>query len=107
MQNNVALKLDRAGKGHLVLMAYRKSAEGSDGTITHIRNEIAYSDSVADRVRIIVGQETSDVQPRKITHFDSSFRDMVAELSKIRSSVAGSSNAAGFAFNDADAFLEM
>ncbi|QQS21274.1 MAG: hypothetical protein IPL87_01990 [Candidatus Moraniibacteriota bacterium] len=100
-------RLNRVQNGYLAIMAYRNFADGSDGIIEHIQNEISFSQQYTPRIRIIVGQETSDVKPQKITYFGKPFNALVEEVKKIGLKFENFQNVAGFSFNNADSFLEM
>lgn len=100
-------RLNRTQNGYVVIMAYRNVAEGSDGVIEHIQNEISFSQQYTPRIRVIIGQETSDVEPKKITFFGKSFNAMVEEVKKTGLKFENSPNVEGFSFNNADSFLEM
>lgn len=56
---------------------------------------------------MIIGQETSDVKPEKITYFGKSFDVMLEEVKKVSLKFEDSPNVAGFSLNNADSFLEM
>jgi hypothetical protein len=100
-------RLNRVQNGYLVIMAYRNFTEGEDGIVQHVQNEIKFAHSYIPRVKIIIGQETSDVKPKKITYFDKDFNSMVDELKKVGLTFENYSNFAGFAFNNANSFLEL
>lgn len=104
---HVLYRLSRVQNGYLAIMAYRNFAEGPDGVIGHIQNQLGFSQHSAPGVKVIIGQETSNVDPKKITYFGKSFADMVEEVKKIGLKFENSPNVAGFAFNNADSFLEL
>lgn len=99
-------RLNRTQNGYVVIMAYRNFAEGSDGIIEHIQNEVSFSQQYTPRIKVIIGQETSDVKPQKITYFGKSFDVMLEEVKKVGLKFENASNVAGFSFNNADSFLE-
>lgn len=99
--------LNQTQNGYVVIMAYRNFVDGSDGVIEHIQDEINFSNQYTQRLKIIIGQETSNVKPKKITYFGKSFNDMLKEIKKIGLNFEGYTNIGGFAFNNADSFLEL
>lgn len=102
---HVLNRINRIPNGYVVIMAYRNVAEGPDGVIEHIHNEIDFSQQYAPRVGIVVGQETSDVQPAKLTYFGKPFAGMLGEVKKIGLTFENFPNLKGFAFNNADSLL--
>lgn len=100
-------RLNRVQNGSIVIMAYRNFAEGTDGIVEHVQNEISFSRQYTPRIKMIIGQETSDVKPQKITYFGKPFDAMLEEVKKVGLKFENSLNVTGFAFNNADSFLEM
>ena len=100
-------RLNRIQNGSIAIMAYRNFAEGSDGVIEHIQNEVNFAQQYVPRVKLLIGQETSDVSPKKLTYFGESFGDMLEEVKKVGLKFENSPNVAGFAFNNADSFLGL
>ncbi len=96
--------LSRLPRSYLVVMAYRNSPHGSDGTIRHVRDELAYARN--RNLSIVVGQEFSDVQPAKIT-FHGQGRDRFrGELAQLNDAFGASPGFGGFSVNDVEAYLQ-
>lgn len=100
-------KLNTVQNAYIVIMAYRNSAHGKDGVIEHSQNEVSFIQENTPRVRVIIGQETSNVQPEKITYYGKSFNALVEEVQAIGSEFELNSTFGGFSFNDADSFIEI
>lgn len=100
-------RMNRIQGGYLVIMAYRNFAEGSGGSIEHSLEEVKFAQQNTPRVRIVIGQETSDVEPERITFFTMPFNNMVDEVKKISTRYEIFPNFGGFAFNNADSFLGL
>ncbi len=96
-------RLNTVQNGYIVIMAYRNFADGTDGVIEHSKNEVNFLRDYLPRVRIIIGQELTNVQPKKITYFGKSFKYMLGELDKITAVFEESQNFVGFAYHQADA----
>jgi hypothetical protein len=93
--------LDRSPSSFLVIMAYRKRAAGPGGTLEIVADEFR---SIRDRgspIALVVGVETSAIDPRTATFFGSSRGRFLGELRKTwRSLDEEASTFAGFAIND-------
>lgn len=100
-------RVNKIQNGYLVIMAYRNFAEGSGGSIEHSLEEIKFAQQNTPRVGIVIGQETSDVDPERITFFSMGFNSMVDEVNKIGMRYEAFPNLGGFAFNNADSFLSL
>ncbi len=100
-------RINTIQNGYIVIMAYRNFADGTDGVIEHSKNEVNFLRDYLPRVRIIIGQELTNVQPKKITYFGKNFKYMLGELDKISAVFEDSQNFVGFAYHQADALLEL
>lgn len=75
--------LNKTTGGYVVLMDYRNYAVGIDGSIENARNEIEYASKNSPEIKIIIGQETTNVSPSKITFYNTSKEIFRGEVSKI------------------------
>lgn len=83
---------------YVVVMDYRDVAEGSDGIITHGGAELQYGSDIGKPV--IIGIETNDVQPAKITFFQEGEVALERELSEAKQTFSGVPSFHGFAIHD-------
>lgn len=100
-------RLNVTQNGYIVVMAYRNFADGPDGVIEHSKNEVNFLQEYLPRVRIIIGQELTNTQPKKITYFGKDFKYMLGELDKILIVFEESPNFVGFAYHQATALLDI
>ena len=100
-------RLNTVQDGYIALMSYRNFSEGRDGVIEHSKTEINFLTEYLPRVDIVIAQETSDVYPGKITYYEKKFSYMNDQLENIASFFGNSKNLKGFAFNNAETFLNL
>lgn len=82
----------------VVLMDYRDFAEGTDGIIDHAQDEMDYAQSITKKV--VIGVETNDVEPEKVTFFEEGEAVMESELALVEQHYQTSSAFHGFAIHD-------
>lgn len=100
-------QLNTLPKSNVVVMAYRNAARGNDGIIAHARTEVDYAQAKAPRVRIMIGQETTSVDPAKITYFGSSRAELSAQFGYVKDEFKSSGVLGGIAINDLTGYQEM
>ncbi|HSX16267.1 MAG TPA: hypothetical protein VLF40_05735 [Candidatus Saccharimonadales bacterium] len=100
-------QLNALPKSNVVVMAYRNAARGNDGVIAHSRTEVDYAHAKAPHVRVIIGQEVTDVEPAKITYFGSSKTDLSAQFGYVRDEFKTSGTFGGIAINDLTGYESM
>lgn len=100
-------RLNELPSSNVVVMAYRNAARGNDGVIRHSRTEIDYAAAKTPNVKIIIGQEVSDVEPSKITYYDSTKAELSAQFSYVTDEFEKSGSLGGIAINDLSSFLEL
>lgn len=99
--------LNTLPNAYTVIMDYRNTTEGSDGSIAHAQNEIVYASKYAPNVKVIIGQETTDVEPQKITFYDKNFNDLTGALQRISNSYKPFSAYNGIAIHDYDGYTQL
>jgi hypothetical protein len=104
---HLADRLSQLPRSNLVVMAYRNASLGNDGTIAHSRTEIDYARFKASGLKIIIGQETTNVQPEKISFFVKSMPEFSHEAQTIAQTFAPSGAYGGIAINDLRGFVEL
>ncbi len=100
-------QLNTLDDSNVIVLAYRNAAAGSDGTIVHARTEVDYATVKAPRVKVIIGQETTNVQPPKITFYSHSLFEFSSQVQSIYSGFSKSGVFGGIATNDANGFLQL
>jgi len=91
----------------LAVMAYRTQTGGSDGTIAKMQPVLDYIQQAKSPVRVFIGQETTNVQPAKITFYASNKKAVKQAVTQLQSTFSANKNLAGFIFNDEDGFLRL
>jgi hypothetical protein len=82
----------------VVIMDYRDFAEGNDGIIHHAQDEMDYAQNIGKGV--VIGIETNDVEPEKVTFFEEGEAVMEDELALVEQHYHTSSAFRGFAIHD-------
>jgi hypothetical protein len=100
-------KLNTLPTSNVVVMAYRNAATGNDGVLYHSRTEIEYAKSRANNVNILIGIETTSVEPQKITFYGKSKTELSNEVRIIGDELSGSGVYDGIAINDLIGFMEL
>ena len=93
-------RLNKLPQSNVVVMAYRNAAQGNDGIIFHSRTEIEYAQSQARKVRVIIGIETTNVEPKKITFFGKTQTELSSETTLLTEAFNNSGVLGGIAIND-------
>jgi hypothetical protein len=88
-------------------MAYRNAARGNDGVIAHSRTEVEYAQAKARNVRIIIGQEVTEVEHAKITYYGQTYTELSNEVRYITDEFRGATVLGGIAINDLAGLEEM
>lgn len=93
--------------GYAVLMDYRNYAEGRDGSIENAKNEIEYVSQNDPHVKIIIGQETTEVSPSKITFYGTDKNYYNAETAKIVQTYRQYPEFAGIAIHHLQSYIDL
>lgn len=100
-------RLNDLPNSNVVIMAYRNAARGNDGSIIHSATEVEYARYKASRVKVIIGFETTDVEPAKITYFGVTKTDMSREMHYITEEFGLAGVLGGTAINDLVGYQAM
>jgi hypothetical protein len=100
-------RLNTLPKSNVVVMAYRNAALGNDGSIAHSRTEIDYAAANAPHVKVLIGQETTNVEPAKITFFGQTQTELSSEVRLIETEFTKSGVYGGVAINDFGGFKAL
>jgi hypothetical protein len=99
--------LNKLPDTNVVVMAYRNAANGNDGIITHSRTEVDYAQAKAPNVKVMIGQEVTDVEPAKITYYDKSLTELSSQVSIVDDAFKQTGVFGGVAINDLAGFEAM
>lgn len=97
--------LDRKENGSIIVMSYRNTATGSDGTIEISNNEMQTANK--HNTKIIIAQETGDVAPAYITFYNRPKEYFAKEISLINGAYDSYSNFGGIAVHYVNSFLAL
>lgn len=100
-------RLNSLPKSNTVVMAYRNAARGNDGVILHATTEMDYARYKASNVKVIVGLETTKVEPAKITFYGQTATDMSREMRYLTEEFGTSGVLGGTAINDLAGYQAM
>lgn len=93
-------RLNQLPQSNVVVMAYRNAALGNDGVIYHSRTEVEYAQSKARNVAVIIGLETTSVEPAKITFYGKLQTELSSEVALINEEFDKTGVLGGIAIND-------
>jgi hypothetical protein len=97
--------LNTVKRPFVAIMDYRNYADGADGAISLALPDINYAHSHTPNVRIIIGQEVSDVTPSKITFYGRPQASLGKQLKCLNAAFADYALFAGIAINDFQSYL--
>ncbi|MDH3306960.1 MAG: hypothetical protein OEO77_05530 [Acidimicrobiia bacterium] len=89
----------------VVVMAYRDSAHGSDGIITHASAEVAAAEAAGKIV--VIGVETADTGLDKVSFYEEGEAIMEGELGFVEQAFAGSSAYRGIAIHHYGSYRDL
>ena len=89
----------------VVLMDYRDKADGHDGILRHAESELAWASRHVKRV--VIGVETGDTEPSKVTFRQEGSAALERELAKVEETLAGNPAFAGFAVHHLDTWMKL
>jgi hypothetical protein len=92
---------------NVAVMAYRNAASGNDGMLYHSRTELDYAQARANNVDVLIGVETTNVEPEKITFFKKSKTELSNEVRIVNEELSSYSVYGGIAINDLMGFMEL
>jgi hypothetical protein len=97
--------LDRRAGSKIILMSYRNFSLGEDGSIDISQDEINLANNY--KTKIIVAQETGDVNPPYITFFGTSHKYYDKQLALIQKAFEKDESFGGLATHYVNVFLEL
>lgn len=93
-------RLNSLPQSNVVVMAYRNAATGNDGMIYHSRAEVEYAQSNAPHVSVLIGIETTNVEPAKITFYGRTLTEVSSEVNIVDAEFRSAQTMKGIAIND-------
>lgn len=97
--------LDRRENSQIIVMSYRNFSQGEDGSIDISKDEIKSADS--HRTKIVIAQESGDVEPSYITFHKTSKRYYNKETGKLKKAFESNKSFNGLAIHYINAFMEL
>lgn len=91
----------------LIVMAYRNHFDGDDGTQDLAQAEVKEASSGGYSTRVIVAQETGNVDPAYVTFHGMTKADLLANVGEIEAAFKPYSNYGGVAIHYLDPFLDL
>jgi hypothetical protein len=88
-------------------MSYRNFFSGEDGVEQITKAELEEAQSNSSNVKIIIAQETGNVEPPYVTYFGLSKGELADMLSVIQNNFSKYPNYSGLAVHYFDSFLKM
>ena len=97
--------LDRRENSKIIVMSYRNFSQGENGSIAISRDEIQSADK--HRTKVILAQESGDVEPPYITYFNTSKRRYNKETEKLSMAFKDNKSYNGLAVHYINAFMDL
>jgi hypothetical protein len=104
--NHLLSILEKAPGSTILLMSYRDTFNGTNGTRQISETEIKEA-SAGYSTNVIVSQETGNVDPAYVTYYGGTKADVMNAISQIKTGLGSYSNYGGTAVHYMDSFLEM
>ena len=99
--------LDNYNNSYVVVMAYRNQHDGKGGTVELMKDQLDYIKAYNDKVKVVVGQETTYVEPERITHYGLGRQHLKFSVTKILEAYKDNPALIGVAIHDSQGFLKM
>jgi hypothetical protein len=101
--------LETLPRAYVALMAYRDKADGDNGSIAVVRDEINYATQHTPGVKIVVGQETGAVKgdPPSITFYEEGEGALETALAQINAAYAASPVYGGVAIHHLGSYRDL
>jgi hypothetical protein len=100
-------KLQRIPDSYIVIMGYRKQTDGEDGSIAKAKPLFDMARSNHSSVKLLIGQETTNVQPKKITFYGSSQGELINATTTLNDTFNAYQQFTGFIINDQTGLLQL
>ena len=89
------------GTGNAIaVMAYRDVVAGSNGSLALSNAEVGFTEKTGGRVRAVIAQEVTDIEPASITFWQEGRGALTAAMAELAVANSGKASFGGFAIND-------
>ena len=92
---------------YAVILDYRDTAEGKNGSIQHATDELNYARSNTPNLKILIGQETSFTKPSSISFYGHSASEFKKALAALSNAFASNPTFGGFAIHHLESYFNM
>jgi hypothetical protein len=99
--------LDKRKNSRIIIMAYRNFVEGSNGSWTLAKSEIEEATGGNYLTRILVAQETGNIQPSYVTFYEVPKKSLFSSLERISWHFRAEKSFGGFAIHHMESFLRL
>ena len=98
-------QLKGSPSAYIAVMSYRNHTDGPDGTIARARAEMTAAQAAG--VAMLVGEETTNISPAKLTFYSQDKAALKQSTVTINGAFGGNSEFAGFAINDEQGYSAL
>ncbi len=105
--NHILNILDKRSGSSIILMSYRNTAAGDDGSIKISKTEIEEASSGTHSTKVLVGQETGNVEPDYVTFYQKSKDYYLSQINVIHNEFKGKKNFGGISAHYIDPLMEL
>lgn len=99
--------LDTRPNSSIILMSYRNYAQGQNGSIEISETEVTQASTGIHGTKVIVAQETGNVEPSYVTFYNLPKSTYLSEIQKIKNVFSNKSGFGGIAVHYIDPFLVL
>lgn len=103
--NHLVKIINQYPNSYLAIMAYRNFALGENGAIDAVQYELEFISTYAPKLGVYIGQEITDIQPRSITFFGKTTKDVKNQTLKISEFFENKKQYYGIVINDMDGYI--
>lgn len=100
-------KLQKVPGSYLAIMDYRNQTGGEDGSIAKAQTFFNIANDAHSPVKFLIGQETTDVQPAKITFYGKHQSSLINATTTLNTTFGHYPQFAGFIINDQNGLLTL
>lgn len=99
--------LNNLPNSYIAIMDYRNFAQGVDGSIQHVKDELIYARQNTPNVSVFIGQETSKDDPPKTTFYDKTITEYQQQTALLREAYESNPTFKGLAIHDLQHLEEL
>ena len=97
----------RFSHAYMVILDYRDTADGKNGSIEHASGELAYARAHTSNLRVLIGQETSYTKPASISFHGHPKADFKKALVALVRAFSDNPSFGGFAIHHLESYIQM